>query len=200
MGQLAAIRLEASNQYTQINDLYNQIECLMEEAQFQDSYSNIQKETKEIMATLEYEFSELTMKHEGEIGKQAPNDSSGSRGGADGGGAGKGYKLELAAKPDKLMSESKPLEFRQWKEGWKVFFDLSQLQKAPLTTQVEILKMCLLDEMANRVKMYAATSIEVDMAMIEADCMASHPLINSRLEFKRLNKQHIRSSLISAQT
>ena len=90
----------------------------MEEAQFQDAYFNKQKETEEIMASLEYEFSELTMNHEGEIGKQAPNDSSGGQGGANGGGQGKVYKLELAAKPDKLTSESKPLKFRQW----KVFF------------------------------------------------------------------------------
>ena len=48
--------------------------------------------------------------------------------------------------------------------------------------------MCLEDEMANRVKMDAATSIEVAMAMIEADFMASHPLLNKRLEFKRLKQ------------
>ena len=61
-------------------------------------------------------------------------------------------KIRDSLKPGKLSQEFTPLEFRQWKDEFKLFFNASRLHVADIGEQRGYLSTCLSTEILQRLK------------------------------------------------
>jgi hypothetical protein len=118
----------------------------------------------------------------------------------------KGIKVRTDLKPEKLSAEATPVEFRNWKEDFEVYFESSKLSRGSPREQQRSLLTCLDDELADMIKQNVERDrpvfprdlrdlqgrmpegIDSCMDLLEGHFESHHPLALRRIEFMRMNQ------------
>ena len=98
-------------------------------------------------------------------------------------------KVDIHLQPSPLTEDSKPTDYKEWKDGFSLWMTLSSLNEQKEADKITILRRVVSHQIAMRCDLDAKGTMQEALAAIDKDFWSRYPTVSLRLEYGKMKQK-----------